>query len=107
MSARDRLPNRRRCSTRAFQHSGMRFTVCAGFYPDGRIAEIFLSSDRPGSDLESLARDAAVVISLALQHGCSAETIRHALTKDHDGAPATLLGSALAALAIVDLEAAQ
>jgi hypothetical protein len=27
------------------------------------------------------------------------------LTKDHDGGPATLLGSALAALAVVDIEA--
>lgn len=36
------------------------FTPAAGFYPDGRIAEIFLSSHKPGSPIEAIARDAAV-----------------------------------------------
>jgi hypothetical protein len=103
--SRERLTYRRRCSTRAFVHAGMKFTVCAGYYPDGRIAKIFLSSDKPGSPIEAIGRDAAVVTSLALQHGCSIEIIRHALTKDHDGTPATLLGAAFAALAVVDFEA--
>jgi hypothetical protein len=81
----------------------MKFTVCAGYYPDGRIAEIFVSSDKPGSPIEAIGRDAAVVTSLALQFGCTVETIRHALTKDHDGGPATLLGSALNLLAVADI----
>lgn len=34
-----------------------------------------------------------------LQFGADLETIRAALTKDHDGGPATLLGAALDALA--------
>jgi hypothetical protein len=38
-------------------------------------------------------------IVLALQHGVALETIRAALTRDHDGGPATLLGAALDALA--------
>jgi hypothetical protein len=83
----------------------MAFSICAGFREDGRLGEIFLSSNRPGSSIEALARDAAVVTSLALQFGCPVEVIRHALTKDADGGPATLLGAVLSALAIVDLEA--
>jgi hypothetical protein len=97
---RDRLPNRRRCETLEFQHGGMRYTVCAGFYRDGRIAEIFLSSNKPGSPIEAIARDAAVTVSIALQFGADVATIRNALTKDHDGGSATLLGAALDCLAM-------
>jgi hypothetical protein len=73
----------------------VRFTLCAGFYRDGRIAEIFLSSHKPGSPIEAIARDAAVTVSIALQFGADLETIRQALTKDANGGPATLLGTAL------------
>jgi hypothetical protein len=97
--SRQRLPNRRQCETFEFIHAGLDFTLCAGFYPDGRIAEIFLSSRKPGSPIEAIARDAAVTVSIALQFGAPLETIRAALTKDHDGGPATLLGAALDALA--------
>jgi hypothetical protein len=99
MSDRIRLPNRRRCESFEFEHAGLRFTLCAGFYRDGRIAEIFLSSNKPGSPIEAIARDAAVTVSIALQFGADLGTIRQALTKDHDGAPATLLGAALDAIA--------
>jgi hypothetical protein len=99
MSARKRLPNRRRCESFDFSHAGIGFTLCAGFYPDRRIAEIFLLSEKPGSPIEAIARDAAVTVSIALQFGADLETIRQALTKDHDGGPATLLGAALEAIA--------
>jgi hypothetical protein len=92
---RQLLPNRRRCESLEFRHAGLDFTLAAGFYPDGRIAEIFLSSHKPGSPIEAIARDAAVTVSIALQFGAPIETIRAALTKDHDGSPATLLGTAL------------
>ncbi len=95
MSTRQRLPNRRACESLDFEHAGLVFTLCAGSYPDGRIAEIFLSSTKPGSPIEAIARDAAVTVSIALQFGVPIETIRSALTKDHDGSAATLLGRAL------------
>jgi hypothetical protein len=99
MTARERLPNRRQCESFEFRHAGLDFTLAAGFYQDGRVAEIFLSSHKPGSPIEAIARDAAVTVSIALQFGAELETIRAALTKDHDGGPATLLGAALDALA--------
>ena len=99
MTMRQRLPNRRQCESLEFRHAGLDFTLAAGFYPDGRIAEIFLSSHKPSSPIEAIARDAAVTVSIALQFGAPLETIRNALTKDRDGAPATLLGAALNALA--------
>jgi hypothetical protein len=99
MTARQRLPNRRACESFEFRHAGLDFTLCQGLYPDGRIAEIFLSSHKPGSPIEAIARDAAVTVSIALQFGVPIETIRAALTCDHDGRPATLLGAALDAFA--------
>jgi hypothetical protein len=99
MTARERLPNRRECESFEFRHAGHPFTLCAGFRVDGRVVEIFLSSHKRGSPIEAIARDAAVTVSIALQFGAPLETIRAALTKDHDGSPATLLGAALDNLA--------
>ena len=90
-----RLPNRRRCESLQFSHAGLHFTLTAGFFPGGGIAEIFLSSNKPGSPIEAIARDAAVTVSIALQFGADIETIRGALTKDDAGGPATLLGAGL------------
>ena len=95
MTARERLPNRRKCESLEFRHAGLDFTLSAGRFQDGRVAEIFLSSHKPGSPIEAIARDAAVTVSIALQFGANLETIRQALTKDHDDGPATLLGAAL------------
>jgi hypothetical protein len=65
---------------------------------DGRVAELFLTSALVGSPVEALARDAAVTVSLAFQHGCPLEVLRAALTQDHDDGPATPLGAALDAI---------
>jgi hypothetical protein len=86
---RQRLPNRRQCESFEFRHAGLDFTLCAGFYRDGRVAEIFLSSHKPGSP-----------VSIAFQFGANLETIRQALTRDHDGSAATVLGAALDKLAV-------
>jgi hypothetical protein len=95
MTARERLPNRRRSESFEFRHNGFAFTASAGFFENGHLGELFLSSHKPGSPIEAIARDSAVTVSIALQFGVPIETIRAALTKDHDGAPATLLGAAL------------
>jgi hypothetical protein len=100
MSARrQRLPNRRACESFEFCHNGLVFTASAGFFEDGHLGELFLSSHKSGSPIEAIARDAAVTVSIALQFGVPIETIRGALTCDHDGQPATLLGAAIDALA--------
>jgi hypothetical protein len=96
---RECLPNRRRQESFELFHGGLGFTLGVGFYRDGRIAEIFLSSHKPGSPIEAIARDAAVTVSIALQFGADIATIRNALTRDHDGGPATLVGAALDCLA--------
>jgi len=102
MMTRQTLPNRRRCETLEIEHAGQRFLLTFSHYRDGRPAEIFLSSRHVGSPIEAIARDAAIVVSIALQFGADLRTIRDALTRDHDGGPATLLGAALAAIMEMD-----
>ena len=81
---------------REFTHAGHSFTLCAGFYPDGRLGEVFLNAHKTTGQIEAIARDAAIILSLALQFGADLETICGALTKDHDGGPAaTPLGALL------------
>ena len=46
-----------------------------------------------------IARDAAVLLSLALQHGTSIESIKHAVTRDSSGAAASILGAIVDAIA--------
>ncbi len=61
------------------------FTVTVGFYADGTPGEVFIDGGKTGQDIQSIARDAAVVLSLALQHGTAIETIRHAVTRNGSG----------------------
>ena len=39
------------------------------FLHDGALGEVFINSRKTGGDVEAIARDAAVLLSLALQHG--------------------------------------
>jgi hypothetical protein len=84
---------------RSIADIGLLHPIVAGRYRGGRVAEIFLSAERAGTPLEAIARDAAILASLAFQHGVALETIRAALTRDHDGGPATAIGAAVDKLA--------
>jgi hypothetical protein len=95
MPARDRLPNRRLAETIAFERDGSRYCLTVGFYSDGRVGEVFLNADRANSLLDVLASDAAIMASLALQHGCSLAEIVHALKRDSRGEAASPIGAAL------------
>jgi hypothetical protein len=92
---RQRLPNRRESESLAFQWNNMAFVATVSRFSDGRIAEIFLSNGKIGSDTDAAARDSAVVCSLALQFNAPIETIRHALLRDSQGVAASPLGRAL------------
>ncbi len=86
---RERLPNRRGCELIAFEHAGQKWTACAGRFTDGRLAEIFIEGPKD-SALLALARDAAILASIALQHGPLA-VIRHALNGRNEGPLAAAL----------------
>lgn len=92
---REVLPNRRRSEILSFEHDGHRFTATVGGFDDGRPAEVFLSAGKAGTAIEAMARDLAVITSIALQHGAPVETLRHAMTRLDDGAAAGPMGKLL------------
>ena len=87
------LPQRRPALTFTVIHWNQPFSVTAGFFEDGRLGEVFVDARKTGGDVEAIARDAAVVISLALQHGATVEAIRHAVTRDGNGGAASIMGA--------------
>jgi hypothetical protein len=101
MSAREPLPMRRQADTFKFRFGGQNaaYHVTVGYYPDRRLGEVFLSTNKSGSQMEALARDIAILMSLALQHGCAMSTMRDALTREVDGSPSTIAGATADVLA--------
>ena len=51
--------------------------------------------NKPGSQSDANARDAAVAASLALQFGCPLHVLQRAVLRDPQGRPSTALGAAL------------
>jgi hypothetical protein len=95
VTVRQRLDNRRASEQIAFECAGFRYVATVSQFPDGRLAEIFLTNGKCGSDSDVSARDAAVVASLALQHGVPVETLRKALMRDSLGRANGPLGTVL------------
>jgi ribonucleoside-diphosphate reductase alpha chain len=96
---RQRLPNRRPALTWDIQVGGLRYTTTVGFYPDGKIGEIFIQNHKQGSQAGVMASDSAVLCSLLLQHAVPLDVIRHALMRDSRGKPSGPLGVVLDQLA--------
>jgi hypothetical protein len=92
---RQRLANRRPCETFALECNGLTYLASVSRFADGRLAEIFISNAKAGSHSDSAAKDAAVVCSIALQHGVPVDVIRHALLRDAQGRASSPLGAAL------------
>ena len=92
------LPRRRAAATFDMRFWNQLFTVTVGLYADGTAGEVFIDGCKTGNDIESIARDAGVLLSLALQHGVAVETIAHAVTRDTSGAAASILGAVVDAL---------
>jgi hypothetical protein len=89
---RRRLPNRRGHEIIQFEHGGFIYIAGIGRFEDRRLAEVFLTAAKTGTAVEASARDAAIVASLALQHGVPLERLQHALTRNGDGSPSSPLG---------------
>ena len=82
---RQRLSDRRASESFTFELNGLRFTATVSRFPDGRIGELFLNNHKFGNQSDTNARDAAILLSFALQHGADLETIRRALCRDSQG----------------------
>jgi len=95
MTTRQRLPNRRGHELLDFEHGGIWYTAGVGRFEDGSLAEVFLHTAKHGTAVDTNACDAAVAASLLLQHGCSLETLRRALTRNGEGSASGPLACAL------------
>jgi hypothetical protein len=89
------LPQRRTAETFDLRFWNQLFTVTVGFYADGTPGEVFIDGCKTGNDIESIARDAAVLLSLALQHGVPSQIIRHAVTRGASEEPVSILGAVI------------
>lgn len=97
--ARIRLPNRRAQETVEIEHEGQGYTLSLGFYGDGKPGEAFIQAHQRGTPIEAAARDSAILISFFIQHGLSLDEIRHGLTRDSRGHPASIIGAVMDAVA--------
>jgi hypothetical protein len=81
MTELERLANRHGNRSLPFEYEGHPYRATAGWFADGRLAEIFLMCPgKLGTPLQSNADNAGILTSLLLQHGVSADVIRHSVT---------------------------
>lgn len=104
-AARECQRDRRAHELFGFDVGGRHFTAGIGRFDDGRLAEIFISDSKSGSQADCNARDASVVASIALQYGVPLDVLRKALMRDARGAPCGPLAVALDMVA--EMESAQ
>lgn len=92
---RQRLPNRRPSHTETLEVDDQAFTATVGFDECGRPREVFMTAGKEGSMLNALLADAAVVISIALQHGIPAAALAKSIGRLPAGpvTPADLEGT--------------
>lgn len=90
-----RLENRRASETFDVEVAGLRYKATIGRFPDGSLAEVFVSNHKAGNASDVAARDAGILVSLCLQHGCDAATIARALSRNTDGTASGVIGAVL------------
>lgn len=99
---RNRLPNRRESRTLDVWHNYERYHVSYSRDANNRIAEIFMHGPKVGSQLDSIAYDLGVGLSVALQHGACVDELLASASRLEDGKPASVVGAVLEALAPLD-----
>src|SRR5258708_3875077 len=95
MPVRRRLPHRRGAVALHIEHAGHRYRMQFGYFPDGAVGEVFLDAAKQNSMLDAFAADAAILLSLLLQHGAPPAEIGHALRRSPNGAPESLIGAVI------------
>jgi hypothetical protein len=95
MSGRIRLPNRRASLSFDVEVAGLRYKATVSYFYDGSLAELFISNHKAGNASDVAARDAGILVSLCLQHGCNVETIARALSRNSDGSASGVIGAVL------------
>jgi hypothetical protein len=94
MDLRQRLPDRRSCESFDIQIANLSYKVSIGRFPDGALAEVFISNHRSNSSADVAARDCGILISLLLQNQCDA-AIAHSLSRNTDGSASGVAAAVL------------
>lgn len=95
MNHRRDLPARRPHETFVFEHWGSNYTIGLGRDMTGEVQEVFINTGKTGTQMEVLARDSAVLLSIALQYGVPIEVMSRAITRDADDKPSGPIGQLL------------
>lgn len=98
---REFLANRRESETVKFRRNGRNAYVTFSRFADGRPAEVFFDSGKPGSELKIACIEAAIAVSFALQFGAPLGLLIDAMPRLDDGSPAGPLGAALTAMTTI------
>lgn len=100
MSERRPLSQRRKNVSFDYAHEWERgaefpYRCSIGYFDDDTIGEVFLNSAKHDTPLDANIRDAAILISIALQHGAPFETLLTSMALDHENYPASPIGMCL------------
>lgn len=95
MSGREKMPMRRGLVRVETYFEPADYTIDYSGDDAGRVLEVFITTRKAGTPIESAARDAAIAISHALQRGAALDELRASMTRDGQGAPLSIAGHAL------------
>lgn len=89
---RETLSPRRNSDNEDITFHGVTVSCSFGYTDDWRVGEVFLSTRKIGTGVDTSVRDTAVLLSLLLQYGCTPSVIKRSLTADEQGLPEGLAG---------------
>jgi hypothetical protein len=95
MTERRTLPHMRPSETFDLEFAGLKYKVTVSRFPDGSLCETFISNHKAGNGSDVAARDAGILLSLLLQHGCPIETISRAVSRNTDASASGVIGAVL------------
>lgn len=95
------VPQRRHGENFEFTHDGQKFHASVRYASVTALdpLEIFLNGAKADSAVDLAARDAAILVSIALQYGVPLNVLSHAMGKNPDGSPSSPVGQLLAIMA--------
>lgn len=94
---RKELPSRRGGENFEFEHDRQKFTASVRYagVTDVSPREVFLNAAKPDSAIDLAARDAAILVSRALQYGIPLAEMARSLSRNADGNASSPIGALL------------
>jgi hypothetical protein len=92
---RKSLPNRRNHETHELMHWGFNYEIGLGRDSKDQIREVWINGGKSGTQVETSSRDAAVILSIALQYQVPVKDMQRAVMRNLDGTPQGPIGAIL------------